>query len=95
MESLAVGYVLLQGGDFIPDTQPYLEFWDQTNDTWSMRAESPRRADFRGRDFFISQIDPGVPGEVWFLAWGMTIGNPGNPVDVRLYAFDGSAVRTV
>ena len=32
---------------------------------------------------------------MWFLAWGMTIGNPGTPLDARLYSFDGYAVRTV
>jgi hypothetical protein len=95
IESLAVGYVIMQGGEFLPDTQPYLEFWDKSNGVWTIRAEAPTRSDFRGHDFFISKLDSGTPGEVWFLAWGQIIGNTGAAVDVRLYAFDGAAVRTV
>lgn len=95
IKSLAVGYVILQGNDAIPDTQPYLEVWDQTNGTWARKAEAPTRSDFQGHTFCVSPIDAGVGGEAWFLAWGMTIGNPGTPVNVRLYAFDGNTVRTV
>jgi hypothetical protein len=95
IQSLAVAYAILEGGEAIPDTQAYLEFYDRSNGSWEMKAEAPTRSDFRGRTFFVSQMDSGIPGEAWFLAWGMRIGNPGTPVNVRLYGFDGNAVRTV
>ena len=95
VNSTAVAYAILQGGDTIPDTQAYLEIYDRSNGHWERKTGAPTQSDFRHRTFYVSQIDSGVPGEAWFLAWGMTIGNPGTPVNVRLYAFDGNAVRTV
>jgi hypothetical protein len=95
IQSLAVAYAILEGGEAIPDTQAYLELYDRSNGRWEMKAEAPTRSDFRGRTFFVSQMDSGIPGEAWFLAWGMRIGNPGTPINVRLYGFDGNAVRTV
>jgi len=95
VKCLAVSYSILQGADAIPDTQPYLEFWDQTNGSWAMKAEAPARTDFRGHTFTVAKLDSPVPTEAWFLAWGMTIGNPGTPLKLRLYSFDGNAVRTV
>lgn len=95
VKSLAVGYVILRGNEAIPDTQPYLEFWDETGGSWAIKAEAPTRSDFHGHTFSVAKLDSPLPGQAWFLAWGMTIGNPGTPVKLRLYAFDGSAVRTV
>lgn len=95
VRTLAVAYVILRGVDAIPDTQPYLEFYDDMNGAWEMKAEAPTRSDFPGHTFFVSKMDSSVPGEAWFLAWGTTIGNPGTPMNVRLYAFNGNAVRTV
>lgn len=95
LPNLAVAYVILQGGEAIPDTQPYLEFFEKMNGSWGIKAEAPTQSDFRGHSFSVSKIDSGVPNEAWFLAWGTTIGNPGTPMNVRLYGFDGITVRTV
>ena len=95
IQSVAVGYVILQGGEAIPDTQAYLEFYDNSNGRWERRAEPPTRTDFRGCTFFVSKIDSGVPGESWFVVWGMTIGDTGARLRLRLYEFDGATVRTV
>jgi hypothetical protein len=94
IKSLAVGYVILRGNQAIPDTQPYLEFYDQANGAWVIKAEAPTRSDFRGHTFCVSELDSGIAAEAWFLAWGVMIGNPAAPVDLRLYAFDGNTVRT-
>ena len=91
----AIAYAILEGGEIIPDTQPYLVFYDRSNGRFEMKAEAPTLLHFRARTFFVSQMDSGIPGEAWFLAWGMTVGNPGTPVNVRLYWFCGNAVRTV
>jgi hypothetical protein len=93
--SLAVAYVILQGGDAIPDTQPYLEFYDTMNGPWQKKAEAPTVTDFEGCTFSVAELASPLRGEAWFLAWGFPIGNPGTPVNVRLYAFDGANVRTV
>ena len=95
MQSLAIGYVILQGGDAIPDTQNYLEFYDRAQGTWEMEADAPTRRDFRGCTFSVAKMQSGVPSESWFLAWGKTIGDTGSRLKIRLYAFDGTAVRTV
>ena len=95
IQSLAVAYAILEGGEAIPDTQPYLEFYNRMNGSWEKKAQAPTQSDFHGRTFFVSQMNSGIPGEAWFLVWGMTIGNPGTPVNVRLYGFDGYTVRTV
>ena len=95
MRSLAVSYVILQGGDAIASTQPYLEFYDFVNGAWQIKAEASTVSNFQGRTFCVSPLASGISGEAWFVAWGFTIGNPGTPVNVRLYGFDGNTVRTV
>lgn len=64
-----------------PDTQPYLEFWDQTNGSWAIKAQAPTRSDFRGYTFSVAKLDSPLVGEAWFLAWGMTMGNLCTPVE--------------
>jgi hypothetical protein len=95
IKSLAVGYVILQGDDAIPDTRPYLEFYDRMNGSWEMKAEAPTRSDFRGCTFFVSQMHSPIPSESWFLVWGKTIGDTGSRLRIRLYAFDGNTVHAI
>jgi hypothetical protein len=95
IKSLAVGYIILQGNDTIPDTQPYLEFYDRANGSREIRAHAPTLSDFRGHTFSVSRLNSAIPSEAWFLVSGFTIGNPGTPLKLRLYGFDGNAVRTV
>jgi hypothetical protein len=95
VQSLAVAYVTLQGGDAIPDTQAYLEFYDKPTGIWEKKASAPTISDFKRSSFAVAQIDSGVPGEAWFLAWGLMIGSSDGSRNVRLYAFDGSKVRTI
>ena len=94
-KEMAAGYVMARGAQAIPDTQPYLEFYSQLAGAWRFQAEAPTRSDFRGHTFSVARMNSGVPGEAWFLAWGIKIGNTGAPLSVRLYAFDGTTVRTV
>ena len=94
-QSVAVGYVILQGVAAIPDTQPYLEFYDRANGSWESKGEAPTRSDFRGCTFVVSRMNSPLPAESWFLAWGTTIGDTGTRLKIRLYAFDGATVRTV
>jgi hypothetical protein len=58
---------------------------------WQLKATTG--SDFSGRTFFISHLNSGLTGESWYLASGSTIGNPGVPLSLRLYAFDGNEVR--
>jgi hypothetical protein len=95
IKSLAVGYVVLQGNEAIPDTQPYLEFYDRMNGLWERKAEASTQSDFRGCTFFVSKMKSPISTESWFLTWGKTIGDTGSRLKIRLYAFDGVTVRTV
>ncbi len=95
IQTLAVGYVILQGGDAIPDTQAYLEFYDKSSGVWKKKASAPTRSDFERLTFSLAQLKSGVPGEAWFLAWGTIIGSSHGSKNVYLYAFDGSTVRTI
>ena len=91
----AVAYVTMEGGEGIPATQPYLEFYDRLYGEWRLAASSSSREDFEGCTFNVARMNSGVPGQIWFLAWGVTIGDTGSRLKLRLYAYDGSGVRTV
>jgi hypothetical protein len=67
IKSLSVAYVILQGGDVIADTQPYLEFYSLVNGNWELITEAPTRSDFRGCTFFISPMQSSLASEAWFL----------------------------
>lgn len=95
IQTAAVAYVIMQGADAIPDTQPYLNFYDKASGIWKERAEAPTLADFEGCTFSVAQLKSGVPGEVWFLTWGQPFGDSRGTKHVRLYAFDGGDVRTI
>ena len=95
IQTLAVAYVIMRGGDAIPDTQPYLEFYDRSSGEWEQKVAAPTQADFRGCTFSVTQLNSGVPGEAWFLAWGQPFGSSHGAKHVRLYAFDGRGVRTI
>jgi hypothetical protein len=93
--TMAVAYAILQGGDAIPDTQAYLDFYDNASGVWTKKATASTLADFEGCTFSVAQLNAGLPGEVWFLAWGVPFGSSHAMAHVRLYAFDGFAVRTI
>ncbi len=95
LPSMAVAYVILEGGDGIPKTQAHLEFYDRLNGSWRLAASAPSREDFEGCEFFVSRMKSGMTGERWFLAYGMTIGDTGARVKLRLYSYDGLNVRTI
>jgi hypothetical protein len=95
IQTAAVAYVIMQGGDAIPDTQPYLVFYDNASGDWTKKATAPTLHDFEGCTFSVAQLNPGVPGEAWFLAWGQPFGSSHGTKHVRLYAFDGAAIRTI
>jgi hypothetical protein len=95
IETVAVAYVIMQGGDAMPDTQPHLVLYDKSSGEWEEKAAAPTLADFRGCTVSVAQLNPGVPGEAWFLAWGKPFGSSHGTKHVRLYAFDGAAIRTI
>ena len=94
-QTVAIAYALMQGGDAIPDTQPYLRFYDNSSGVGAEKASSPTLADFEACTFSVAQLKSGNPGEAWFLAWGMPFGSSRGSVHICLYSFDGSAVRTL
>jgi hypothetical protein len=91
--SLAVAYGILLGGDIIPKTRPYLELYRQASGDWSLKATVG--AEMNDATFFIKEMNPGIPGEDWFLTWGTTVGDTGARLRLFLYAFDGRQVRTI
>ncbi|HXE12271.1 MAG TPA: hypothetical protein VN633_09135 [Bryobacteraceae bacterium] len=93
--TLAVAYVILQGGDAVPDSQPHLEFWDKSSGIWRIKVSAPVKSDFEGFTFSVAELNSGAPGEAWFLAWGVPIGNSVGAEYLRLYSFDGLRVRCI
>lgn len=93
--TLAVAYVIVRGGDAVPDTRAYLEFYDRASGDWERKASAPTNADFQLSTFYVARINSGVPGEAWFLAWGVPINSSRATKNLRLYSFDGIKVRTV
>jgi hypothetical protein len=93
--TLAVAYVIMEGGEGIPDTQAYLEFYDKPHGIWEKKASAPTLPDFKDFTSSVAQLNSGVAGEAWFLAWGIPCGNSQGSEYLRLYAFDGSTVRTI
>jgi hypothetical protein len=89
----ATAYAILEGGEGIPDSQSFLDFYVRKNDEWKLQAVTG--SDFRSSKFFVAEIPAGLAGESWFLAWGQHIGNTRGKLSIRLYAFDGDNVRTV
>lgn len=95
VKNVALAYVILQGGDAIPDTQTYLDFYDNASGVWTKKATAPTLADFAGCSFSVAQLNSGLPGEAWFIAWGMPFGSSHASHHVRLYSFDGFTVHTI
>ncbi len=91
----AVAYVLDQGGDFLPDILPYLEFYDRLGGEWHLRATAPTVETFHGGTFYVQRMNGGITSESWWLVWGVTFGDTGSRVKARLYAFDGGSVKTI
>lgn len=94
IQTAAVAYVTMQGGDGIPDTHPYLEIYDQSAGNWEKKASAPTMDNFEGSSFSVAQLKSPILTEAWFLVWGLGFGNSQGSVYLRLYAFDGSKVRT-
>jgi hypothetical protein len=89
----AVGYTIIRGQEGIPDTVGVLEFYTKQNERWV--ATGIPESDFRGRRFFVNPMDSHRSDEKWFLVWGNRLGDTGARLNVRLYSFDGSSVRTI
>jgi hypothetical protein len=95
IQTAAIAYVIMQGGGATPDTQTHLSFYDTASGNWAKKATAPTLRDFEGYTFSVAQLNSGVPGEVWFLAWGAPFGSSHASMRIRLYSFDGSTVRTI
>jgi hypothetical protein len=87
--TLVVGYSVAFGGLAIPQSDPYLEFYQKIDGIWTFKAKSSIDAAFDGSSFDISWVVSGVAGQAWFLAWRKTFGDPSCSLSVRLLAFDG------
>jgi hypothetical protein len=91
--TLVTAFVVLSGGEGIPDVRAYIQFYSRATGVWKMHAEVGD--DFRGTDLFAAPIESPIPSEIWYLAWGKTIGDTGARLKLRLYGFDGSSVRAI
>ena len=94
IQTVAVAYAVLYGGDGIPDTDAYLEFYDNRNGAWQLVTEAPTKSDFERRKLYVSSIKSGMPNETWFVVWGDWIAS-GNGLKIRLYSYNGDTVRTL
>ena len=83
----------MEGGEGIPDSQPFIDFYVERNGEWKLQAVTG--SEFRASTYYVSSIPPGLAGESWFLAWGFKIGDSGARLAIRLYAFNGDGVRVV
>ena len=91
--TLTIAYMILEGGEGIPDSRPFIEFYSNENGAWNLKATID--SDFKSSTLFLSSIDAGLAGENWYLAWGKKIGDPASNLSMRIYGFDGNKVRTV
>jgi len=92
-QCLAAAYAIMEGGEGIPDSQSFLDFYVKRSNESKLQAVTG--SEFRSSTFFVSSIPAGLAGESWFLAWGVHIGNTRGKLSIRLYAFDGDKVRVV
>jgi len=83
VQTVAAAYAVLHGRDAVPDTDAYLEFYDNRNGPWHLVSEAPTKSDFESYTFFVSSIKSGLPGETWFVVWGSPIAS-GSSLKVRL-----------
>lgn len=90
---MAVAFEILQGPTAIPEPDTNIHFYVNSSNFWYLAAEAPKDLDKLA--VRIQGIESPVPGEVWILAWGKRYGDTGSRVYARVYAFDGSSVRTV
>jgi hypothetical protein len=91
--TLAVSYGILRSGGALPNTHSYFEFYAPENGAWQLKTHA--NLEFDRCTFFISSMDAGSPGRAWFLAWGKVFGDTGSRLRLRLYAFDGTSVKTI
>jgi hypothetical protein len=92
--ALVAAYGMLRGAnDALPKSRSYLEFYTLENGAWRLKAQA--NPDFDGCTFSGAAMDPGMPGQAWFLVWGKAFGDTGSRTKLRLYAFDGTSVKTI
>ncbi len=95
IQTAAIAYVLMQGGEGTPDTLPFLKFYDKISSSWQEKAAAPTALDFEGSGFSVARLNSGTSSESWFLAWGPILGSTQGVKRMRLYSFDGSSVHTI
>jgi hypothetical protein len=91
--NLAVAYTILRGSAGIPDSQPYLDFYAQTDGKWELKGTAA--TDLTASTLFVRRLAAPLPGESWYLVWGKRLGDTGARLNIRLYGFDGKSVRTI
>lgn len=62
--TLAVAYVLMEGGDGAPDTKPFLRFYDKLSGGWQLKATASALADFEYHTFSVAQLNSGVQAKL-------------------------------
>jgi len=90
---LAAAFVILRGGMAIPNTLPVMQFYVKEFGEWQLKAEVI--GDLQGCSYMAARVDSPNPNQSWWLAWGQVYGNTRALRKLRLYSFDGAAVRTV
>jgi len=92
-DALVFAFEILQGAAAIPEPEPYIQFYVNMSNFWYLAAEAPR--DLSKFAMKVQSVVSPVPGEMWILAQGKHNGDNRARVYARLYAFDGTSVRTV
>lgn len=91
--AMAAAFAVYSGGFGIPEVSAHLQFYSKLGGRWGLVAEAGEG--FKDRIFAVAPLRSPVEGQVWYLAWGMVIGDTGARLKVKLYAFDGFSMRTV
>lgn len=93
LPTLVTAFMILEGGYGIPDSLSYIQFYSREGGGLKLKAEVSE--DFRQFWFQVRRVPSSNPNEVWYLVWGTRWGDNGGRLQVRLYGFDGSSLRTI
>jgi hypothetical protein len=90
---LAIAFDIFRGGINAPDLRPYLEVFQNGELGW--RAVGSIGSDFTGHTLTIRRLQPGKPGQFWFLLWGTSIGMGNAPLHLAVAAYDGESLNEI
>jgi hypothetical protein len=86
-------YLIYRGGVGMPDTKAVIQAFSRRGGGYMVHGEAGAIFDRHG--LFIVPVQAHLPGEIWFLAYGVRLGDNASRLDVVLYSFDGSNLMRI